>query len=284
MLEGKNVIVTGAGGGLGRAYALEAARQGAVVVVNDVDEQAAAAVAREIQDAGGASLAHAGSVADWDAAGRLVDTAVAELGAIHGLVNNAGVTVVKDAWDFTEADIRKVVDVNLVGTMFCGTHALRAMVNQGGGVIVNVVSGALVGILEHSLYGATKGGVMSLTYGWAMDTANRGVRVVGLSPLARTSMSLAWANRDEDHMDEPPPETVAPLVAFLLSDHEEAKALSGQIVRLDAGGLSLMASPRFPQARDAGDRSAEAIGAAFAEAGGVRDDRQRIGLTNMDLR
>ena len=118
------------------------------------------------------------------------------------------------------------------------------MVAQGAGTILNVTSGALLGILEHSLYGATKGAVMSLTYGWAMDAAPHGVRVNALSPLARTAMSEAWANRDAEHMDEPPPASVAPLVAYLLSDH--AAGITGQVVRLDATGLSLMAPPAFP--------------------------------------
>jgi len=280
LLTGKNVVITGAGGGLGRAYAIEVARHGAAVVVNDIDVAAATAVADEIAQAGGRAIAHAGSVADWDAAGALIARAIDELGRIDGLVNNAGVTAVKHAWELDEADIRKVVDVNLLGTLFPGTHALRAMVAQGSGVIVNVVSGALIGILEHSLYGATKGGVASATYGWAMDCADRGVRVVGLSPLARTNMSLAWANRDADHMDEPQPEACAPIVAYLLSD--EAAGLSGQVVRLDATGLSVMSTPEFPRARPLEERTVARIAEAFAD-GGLKAEATPVGLTRMEL-
>ncbi|MCW2991872.1 MAG: short-chain dehydrogenase/reductase, partial [Solirubrobacterales bacterium] len=197
-----------------------------------------------------------------------------------GLVNNAGVTAVGDPWDFDEATLRRVVDVNLLGTLHCGTHALRHMVAQGGGTILNVTSGALLGILEHSLYGATKGAVVSLTYGWAMDAATHGVRVNALSPLARTAMSEAWANRDAAHMDEPPPSAVAPLVAYLLSDR--AAHVSGQVVRLDAGGLSLLRPPSFPAPVPVQPRTVEEIIAAFE--GALDEDLQLVGFARMDLR
>jgi NAD(P)-dependent dehydrogenase (short-subunit alcohol dehydrogenase family) len=279
LLAGKRIVVTGGGQGLGRAYAMACAQEGAAVVVSDIEPQAVAAVTAEIEAAGGRALGHAGSVASWADAEALVGRCVDELGGLDGLVNNAGVTAVGDPWSFGEDDLRRVVDVNLLGTLFCGTHALRHMAGNGGGAILNVTSGALLGILEHSLYGATKGAVMSLTYGWAMDAAPHGVRVNALSPLARTAMSLAWANRDEEHMDEPPPEAIAPVVPFLLSDR--AAGISGQVVRLDHRGLSLLRAPAFGDPVPVEPRTVAAVEAAFETQ--LREALEPVGFSRMDL-
>lgn len=278
LLAGKAIVVTGAGGGLGRAYALAAAAEGAAVLVNDVDAGAAGAVAAEIQAAGGRAAAQAGTVAKWDDAGAAIDRCAEAFGSLDGLVNNAGISRVGDPWMETEERARAIVETNLLGTMFCGIHALRAMVAQGSGTILNVTSGALLGLLEHSIYGATKGGVASLTWSWAVEAAPHGVRVNAISPLARTKMSEVWANRDEAHMDEPPPETVAPLAVYLLSDR--AADVSGQIVRLDAGGLAIMRPPAFPVPLPLPDRSVGGVIAAFDE---LRGALQPVGFSRLDL-
>lgn len=280
LLAGKRIVVTGSGQGLGRAYAMACAQEGASVLVNDLDGAAVAAVVAEIESGGGRALGHTGSVASWEDAGALVDGCVTAWGGIDGLVNNAGVTAVGDPWSFDEQTLRRVVEVNLLGTLHCGTHALRHMTAAGAGTILNVTSGALLGILEHSLYGATKGAVMSLTYGWAMDAAARGVRVNALSPLARTAMSEAWANRDAAHMDEPPPSAVAPVVVYLLSDR--AARISGQVVRLDAAGLSLLRAPAFGAATAVEPRTVAEVVRAFE--GPLNDEIQPVGFSKTDLR
>lgn len=236
LLSGKAVVVTGAGRGLGRAYALALADEGAAVVVNDIDGAAAAAVARELAECGATGLAHPGSVADWDAAAALIACCERELGAIDGLVNNAGLLLAGPAWDADPARLRRLVEVNVLGTLYCGAHALRAMVARRRGAIVNVTSGAHLGMAGLSAYGATKGAVASLTYGWALEAQPFGVRVNAFSPVARTAMSV------DPMADEPPPEAVAPVVAFLLSDR--AAGITGQVVRCDADGVSLLAPPR----------------------------------------
>ncbi|MFL5843501.1 MAG: SDR family NAD(P)-dependent oxidoreductase [Solirubrobacteraceae bacterium] len=279
LLNGKRIVVTGGARGLGRAYALSCAQEGGSVMVNDLDQVAVDAVVEEIRAAGGTAAGHAGSVAAWADAGALIDGCVEAFGGIDGLVNNAGITAVGEPWEFGEEDLRRVVDVNLLGTLNCGTHALRAMVAQGSGTILNVTSGALLGIREHSLYGATKGAVMSLTYGWALDAAPHGVRVNALSPLARTKMSEAWANRDAAHMDEPPPEAVAPVVAYLLSDR--AAAISGQVIRLDAGGLSLMTPPAFPASVPVEPRTVDEVARVFGEQ--LRAALEPVGFGRADL-
>jgi NAD(P)-dependent dehydrogenase (short-subunit alcohol dehydrogenase family) len=142
VLDGKAVIVTGAGRGLGRAFALDAGAQGASVVVNDIDADAAEKVAAEIAESGGQAVASVGSVADWERAAELVATCLEEYGAVDGLVNNAGVLNLAPPWAETEESIRRVVEVNLLGALFVGSHAVRAMIDQGSGSIVNITSSA----------------------------------------------------------------------------------------------------------------------------------------------
>src|SRR5690242_11011239 len=137
LLDGKAVIVTGAGAGLGRAYAIGAAAEGARVVINDVTVDRLTEVAAEISAFGGTAVCCPGSVADWSVAAALVDECRATFGAVDGLVNNAGVIRIEDPWDADEAGIRAMVEVNLMGAAFVGAQVLRVMVGQGRGAIVN---------------------------------------------------------------------------------------------------------------------------------------------------
>lgn len=274
-LNGKVVIITGAGGGLGRAYALAVAAAGARVVVNDVDAAATSAVVGEIEAAGGTAVAHVGSVADWDAAEALVALATTSFGRLDGLVNNAGVFHAAFPWDETEAGIRRIIDVNVLGTLFCAVHAIRVMREQGSGSIVNVTSGGHVGIAEMGSYGASKGAVASMTYSWALDAEAAGIRVNAISPIARTGQSDLWDNRDAEHMDEPPPERVAPLVVYLLGDG--FRHLSGQVIRLDAQGLSVLDQPWFPERKATGEQwTPESVAAAIE--GELADQLRPVGL------
>src|ERR1700754_4796570 len=125
-LEGKSVIVTGAARGLGRAYALDAAREGAAVLVNDLGDHVAE-VAKEIVDGGGKAIANVGSVASWDSAKAIVDDCVGAFGRLDGLINNAGVIYRTKPHEETEEQALTTVNVNLLGAIFVGTHALRVM-------------------------------------------------------------------------------------------------------------------------------------------------------------
>ncbi|WP_405146695.1 SDR family oxidoreductase [Nocardia salmonicida] len=238
-LQHRAIVVTGAGAGLGRAYAIAAGAAGARVIVNDIDADAARATASLIGDA---AIAVAGSVSSWDDAKRVVGACIEHYGAIDGLVNNAGVLDSGSAWEASEASIRRTVEVNVLGAMFCGVHALRAMVSRGSGSIVNVVSGAMLGIPHLSTYGATKGAIASLTWGWAVDAETTGVRVNALSPIARTEMGSAWSLSDRNDDDNPAPDIIAPAAVYLLSDR--SSRLHGQILRFNGRVVGLLSPPR----------------------------------------
>jgi NAD(P)-dependent dehydrogenase (short-subunit alcohol dehydrogenase family) len=244
-LEGKAIVVTGAGRGLGRSYAQHIAAAGGRVVVNDVDAAEANAVEREIRNADGAAIAVPGSVADWGQAQAVVDSCVSNFGGIDGLVNNAGTFHAAAPWEETEEQVRRIVDVNVLGSIFCGIHALRAMREAGrGGAIVNVTSGAHLGLPGISTYGMTKGAAVSMTYGWALHAGQSGVRVNAVSPTALTRMSSpkTWRH-NVDAPSTPEPDVVAPLVTFLLGDR--ARSINGQVVRLDGRKLALLTRAQF---------------------------------------
>ena len=170
-----------------RAFALACAAEGAKVVVNDVDVEEAAAVVAEIVGLGGEALVSGHSVADWDAADDLVDSCVQAYGRIDGLVNNA-VTYpyFGEPWAEEVDTIRHAIEVNVMGAMFCGVHALRRMQEQRRGSVVNLTSRAMLGIPGAGTYSAAKGALASMTYSWALDMAQHGVRVNALAPAAMT--------------------------------------------------------------------------------------------------
>lgn len=238
ILEGKAIVVTGAGAGLGRAYALHAAAEGAAVVVNDVAPESAVTTVEMIANQGGTAIVSSGSVDSWVNAERVIADCARSFGAVDGLVNNAGVVRVSDPWLAEEADIRAVVETNLLGALFVGVHALRVMVKQGSGAIVNNTSSAQLGLPRMAVYGATKGGLASLTYGWALDAAAHGVRVNAYSPVAVTAMvDLSPLQLQE----LPSPEDNAPIVSYLLSDL--AHDVTGQVVQRRGDALVVMSHP-----------------------------------------
>ena len=247
-LEGKAVVITGAGRGLGAACAKALAVQGAAVVVNDLDRQHASAIVKVINYAGGRAVAHPADISQWSEAKGLIDRCVREFGTIDGLVNNAAFFSMARLDALEEHDIRRSVEVNLIGTINCAAHAIRPMVTKGKGSIVNVTSGAQMGLEALSVYGSTKGAVASLTYGWAAEFGQKGIRVNALSPLAATRMTDAGDAyyRDKgllltNSVVPPPPENNTPVVEFLLSD--ASIGVSGQVIRVDGPQLALCTHP-----------------------------------------
>ncbi len=278
MLEGKAVVITGAGRGIGAACARGIGRQGAKVVVNDIDVEEAEKTAQAIVAEGGTAIACAGDVSNWDHAGRLVETCISTFGKIDGLVNNAALYHIGGVETLDPAISRALVEVNVLGPMYCTGHAVKPMLAQGSGSIVNFVSGAHMGMRGMGIYGATKGAVASMVYTWALELEGSGVRVNALSPFGATDILENSARQLEERygvapkaMGLPassvqiqPPEANSPVVEFLLSD--AAAGVNGQLIRIDSGELQLYTHPALllPSVkRDHWD--AEAVAQAFAD-------------------
>ncbi|MFI9816009.1 SDR family NAD(P)-dependent oxidoreductase [Saccharothrix variisporea] len=265
-LDGKAVVITGAGSGLGEAYARHAAREGASVVVNDL--AGAERVVADIRAEGGTAIAHTGDVTKT--ADELITLCRTEFGAVDGLVNNAGTTHFAAPWDDDPETVRRVVEVNVLGTMFCGIAAAKVM---RGGSIVNVASGAMLGRADAAAYSASKGAVAALTASWAGGMAERGVRVNAVCPLAWTGMM----ERDPRRNTFGSPDTttaarMAPLVTYLLAD--ASQHITGQLIRFLPDKLHVIAQYAVKQpvlVRDTWDT--DAIAAAFhPDTGDLRSE------------
>ena len=239
ILDDRAVVITGAGRGLGRAFARHAAESGAAVVVNDVDAEPAHSTVAAIEAEGGTAVVSVGSVADADYARGLITLCRNRFGQLDGLVNNAAIGYHARPWEDDDAErTRALVETNVLGPFHCGTAAAKVMVAQGAGVIVNVTSGSMIGQRGAAAYSASKGAVASMTYSWAADLARHGVRVNAVSPIAWTRLMAADPNGNPDAY---PPERVAPLVTYLLSDL--SAGVTGQVLRLADGHLHAVRQP-----------------------------------------
>ncbi|MDX2558580.1 3-oxoacyl-ACP reductase [Streptomyces sp. TX20-6-3] len=265
-LEGLSAIVTGAGRGLGRAEALELARLGAAVVVNDYGQPgrdgsgaASAApaeeVAAEIRRAGGRAVAHLGDIADFETARALIDLAVAEFGKLDVLVNNAGILRDRMVFSMSEEEWDSVIRVHLKGhfntTHFAAVHwRTRAKAGEAGvyGRIVNTSSEAfLAGSAGQPNYAAAKGGIVGLTTSTALALARYGVTANAICPRARTRMTedvfAGFAEPTaEGDLDPLSPEHVAPLVGYLASP--AAAGVNGQLLVVHGGMVAIVDRPR----------------------------------------
>ncbi|MGW9024994.1 3-oxoacyl-ACP reductase [Streptomyces sp. NPDC055722] len=267
-LEGLCAVVTGAGRGLGRAEALELARLGAAVVVNDYGQpgrdgsgEASAVPAEEvaaaIRAAGGRAVAHTGDVADFSEARDLVELAVAEFGKLDVLVNNAGILRDRMVFSMAEDEWDAVIRVHLKGhfntTRFAAAH-WRARAKAGDGTvygrIVNTSSEAfLAGSAGQPNYAAAKGGIVGLTTSTAFALAKYGVTANAICPRARTRMTqdvFAGLERLDEGLDPLAPEHVAPLVGYLASP--AAALVNGQLLVVHGGLVAIIERPRV-QAR-----------------------------------
>ena len=246
--DGRTVLITGAGGGLGRAYALAFAAQGANVVVNDIRLDAAQAVAGEVQAAGGQALANDGDITSLAGARGIVDAAVAAFGEVHVLVNNAGVLRDRMFLSLSEDDWDTVMRVHLRGH-FCLANVLgqrwrdaKKAGRQVDARIVNTSSGAgLQGSIGQSNYVAAKAGIAGLTLVQAAELARYGITVNCLAPAARTAMTEGampdMVKKPETGFDVWDPLNVASIVVWLgspLSAH-----VSGRCFEAKGGEISV---------------------------------------------
>lgn len=246
--DNRVVIITGAGGGLGRAYALAFAAEGAKVVVNDINREAALAVVGEILGQGGSAVANSNDITRYDDAALIVRQAIDTFGGLHVVVNNAGICRDRMFTSLSEADWDAVVAVHLKGHFCIASHAARywrELVKGGTQVqarIINTSSGAgLAGSIGQSNYAAAKGGIAALTLVQAAELGRYGITVNALAPAARTGMTEQVfgevMKKPEDGFDYFAPENVAPLVVWLGS--EASAAVNGQMFEVEGGKLSI---------------------------------------------
>jgi NAD(P)-dependent dehydrogenase (short-subunit alcohol dehydrogenase family) len=262
LLEQRGVVVTGAGRGLGRAFAIAAAREGAGVVVNDIDGDVAQEVVDEIHAEGGRAISAVASIAEWDAAAEIVGRCVDQFGSIDGLVNNAVAYGFGHPWDQGPEEIRLQIEVNVIGALYCGAHAMRRMKEQRRGSIVNLTSNVMMGNVGMSTYGVTKGALASATFGWALELMPHNVRVNALAPGAMTRGNQLAGEFRRPNRAPDSPDLVAPAVVFLLSDL--SAGVTGQIVMLMGRRLGLISHPQVLEPVIEDDHwSAEAIAEAY---------------------
>ncbi|MCB1031667.1 MAG: SDR family oxidoreductase [Acidimicrobiales bacterium] len=259
LCDGRVVVITGAGRGIGRAHALEFARQGAKVVVNDIGAELdgsggstgpAGEVVETIRAAGGEAVANGADISTWEGGADLVKAAIDAFGDLHVVVNNAGVVrdrmfanATEDEWDLT-------MQVHLKGHFTTARHAAaywRDKAKAGDKVdarIINTSSGAgLLGSIGQAAYSAAKGGILTLTLVQAAELGRYGITANAIAPAARTRMtekvfadSMA-APDDPDAFDEMAPENVSPLVVWLGSS--DSAAVTGRVFEVEGGKVSV---------------------------------------------
>ncbi|CAM5404119.1 putative short-chain dehydrogenase/reductase [Streptomyces avidinii] len=273
LAEGRVVIVTGAGRGLGRAHALAFAAEGAQVVVNDLGvgldglpaaDSPAALVAEEIRSAGGEAVAHGGDIATSQGAASLVETAVSAFGRLDTLVNNAGFLRDRMLVNLDEDDWDAVMRVHLKGHFLPLKYAAahwRAEAKAGrraAARVVNTSSGAgLLGSVGQGNYSAAKAGILGLTLVSAAEMGRYGVQVNAIAPAARTRMTeQAFADTmaapEPGAFDAMAPENVSPLVVWLGSD--ASAGVTGRVFETEGGRITVMEGWRPGPTADRGAR------------------------------
>ena len=258
MLEGKVVLVTGAGGGIGRDFALAMGAAGAKVLVNDLgtsvkgegaDAGPAQKVVNEIRAAGGTAAASTDSVAEWTAANRIVQSALDNFGRIDAVVNNAGILRDRFFFNMSVEEWRAVIDVHLNGSFYVARAAAPHFKSQESGAYVHMTStSGLIGNLGQANYSAAKLGIAGLSKSIALDMAKYHVRSNCIAPFAWSRMIGSIPTETDDQKERVEKlktmETakIAPLAVYLVSD--AAKEVTGQIFGVRANELFLFSQNR----------------------------------------
>ena len=271
-LDGRVAVVTGGGRGIGRAIALELAREGAKLVVNDAgvdphghghDATPAEAVCREIAAAGGAAVPNAKDVSSWDGAGSIIDTALSTFGRIDILVNNAGIVRYRRFDKMTEDEWDAVVAVHLKGTFNCCRLAVPHMIRRRYGRIVNITSAAAQGFKVQANYIAAKAGIIGLTLALAVELAEHEITANAFAPSGHTRLlAMMRPPRESDAAIDDEAAPNGPIVAWLASD--AASHVNGQLFGWGAGRYELYEQILKPTA--ALSPNADPTGADFARA------------------
>ncbi|MGR8948384.1 MAG: SDR family NAD(P)-dependent oxidoreductase [Gammaproteobacteria bacterium] len=246
-LEGKVVIVTGAGRGIGRVIAREAFESGAKIAIGSRSTDELATLTQEIEAAGGQCMHHKLDVVDVSSIQAFMDAVIAHYGRIDVLVNNAGYNKLKPIIDYDEELYDQIVDANLKNVFFCCQIAARQMIHQGdGGAIVNITSQAgVVGAPDRGPYSGAKAGVNNLTRTMAAEWAEHGIRVNAVAPTVTRSPLAEQALKDSESFreaikskillggDVAEPEEISAPVIFLAS--QAASMVTGHTLVVDGG-------------------------------------------------
>ena len=257
-VKDKVVLVTGAGGGIGRDFALALAREGAKVVVNDLgatvngegrDLARAQAVVDEIRAFGGEAVANGDSVADWDAANRMVTQAVESYGRIDAVINNAGILRDRFFFNMSVDEWRAVIDVHLNGAFYVSRAAAPHFKSQQSGAYIHMVStSGLIGNFGQANYSAAKLGIVALSKSIAMDMAKFNVRSNCISPFAWSRMigSIPTETPEQqarvERIKQMTPAKIAPMAVALASD--ASAHVNGQIFAVRNNEIFLISQPR----------------------------------------
>ena len=264
--EGRVVIITGAGGGLGAAHASVLAAEGASVVVNDINEEAAAAVVEEITAADGKAVVNTSDITNYDDSLNAVQQAIDSFGDLHAVVNNAGVNRDRMFASMTEQEWDTIMAVHLKGHFCISSHAVhywRGRAKEGKAVdarIINTSSGAgLQGSVGQSNYAAAKAGIAALTLNQAAELGRYGITANAITPAARTGMTTAvaamaerMAKPEDGSFDYWAPENVSSLVAWLASS--ESAQVTGRVFEAEGGKISIADGWRSTEGVDKGAR------------------------------
>jgi NAD(P)-dependent dehydrogenase (short-subunit alcohol dehydrogenase family) len=244
ILEGKAAVVTGGGRGVGRGHCLHFAEQGASVVVNDVDAAEARAVVDEIERSGGRAVANSADIGTRKGAQELVTQCVDEFGAIHAVVNNAGIVRDRSFLRMSDEEWEDVIRIHAGGTFWCSQEGALRMRAQGiGGSIVNTVSAVQMGNFGQTNYSAAKGAIASMTYTWSIELARFGIRVNAISPMATTRMTATLEGGKGAPGRFLDPNLNGPIVAYLCSD--EGSWITGQVFGTGGDRVVIMRHPKY---------------------------------------
>lgn len=295
MCEGRVVIVTGAGRGIGREYALQLAHHGAKVVVNDLgvtrsgdgqEESPAQSVVREIMESGGEAVANHDNVASYDGAKRMIDAAVATYGKLDALVNNAGILRDRMLCNMSEEEWDAVIEVHLKGTFAPCKHAavywrdlFKATGEPVNARIINTSSSSgLYGNMGQINYGAAKAGIAAMTIIAARELQRYGVTVNAINPHAQTRMTEGIRQRTDEEIAARHPKWIAPAIVWLAS--AQSSEVTGRVFELGGGHLSAMEGwHRGPEAEPMDD--AGAIGPVMLDL--ARRARRNADMKGFDL-
>ncbi|GAB1259235.1 SDR family NAD(P)-dependent oxidoreductase [Aurantivibrio plasticivorans] len=273
-------IVTGAGGGLGRCHALELAERGAKVVVNDLggamdgsggSSDAALQVVEEIRSAGGQAIANGASVTDPAGVAQLVEQTLSEFGRIDMLVNNAGILRDKSFAKMDMADFQTVIDVHLMGSVYCTKAVWPVMVDQGYGRIVMTTSpSGLYGNYGQTNYGAAKLGLVGFMNTLCIEGAKYNLKVNAISPVAATRMTENLMPGEV--LEKLGPELITPGVVFLCSED----APTGAILQAAGGTFSVAKIVESPAVNLGVDASADDVAANWEDISDLSDAAPRV--------